>query len=161
MKSGSRSREARKLGREEAGKPSEIRCTRTPEFLLLILLLRLGGVFTVSAFLAMLLPVEWMAAIHRAIGLGEFPRAPVVDYLARSVRRAVRLPRRPAADHLDGRGRYRLLVWYVAIMNVLFGLMLTVIDLQAGLPPLWTLLEGPPIRVFGILIAVLNRSRPR
>ena len=47
--------------------------------MILVVLLRLAGGITATAFLAMLLPAEWMAATHRAIGLGEFPRAPVVD----------------------------------------------------------------------------------
>ena len=45
---------------------------------LLVGLLRLAGTITVSAFLTILLPVEWMASTHRWLGLGEFPRAPVV-----------------------------------------------------------------------------------
>lgn len=50
---------------------------------LLVFLLRLAGAITVTAFFAIFLPVEWMASSHRWLGLGEFPRAPVVDYLAR------------------------------------------------------------------------------
>ena len=52
---------------------------------LLVVLLRIGGVVTSAAFLAVFLPVEWMAATHQWLGLGEFPRAPVVDYLAHEV----------------------------------------------------------------------------
>ena len=52
---------------------------------MLVFLLRLAGSVTASAFLAIFLPVEWMASTHRWLGLGEFPRAPVVDYLARSI----------------------------------------------------------------------------
>ena len=52
---------------------------------LLRVLLRLGGCLLLTAFVAVLLPVSWMAATHEWLGLGEFPRAPVVDYLARSV----------------------------------------------------------------------------
>ena len=52
---------------------------------LLVILLRLGGTVTVLAFLAMFLPVDWMAWTHRWLGLGEFPRSVVVEYLARSI----------------------------------------------------------------------------
>lgn len=128
---------------------------------MLVLLLRLGGVITVSAFLAMFLPVERMSAIHEAIGLGELPRAPVVVYLARSIAALYGFHGVLLLIISTDVVRYRLLVWYVAIMNALFGLIVTLIDLQAGMPPLWTFLEGPPICVYGILIAVLNRSRPR
>ena len=53
--------------------------------------------------------------------------------------------------------KYRTIVSYVAAMNVLFGLVVLGIDLYAGLPTMWTLLEGPPITAFGIAIALLNR----
>jgi hypothetical protein len=42
-------------------------------------------VLTVTAFGAMLLPVEWMASAHRLLGLGVFPRTAVIEYLARSI----------------------------------------------------------------------------
>ena len=52
---------------------------------LLVVLLRLGGSGLMLAFLAVLLPVDWMAATHPRLGLGEFPRTPIVDYLTRSI----------------------------------------------------------------------------
>ena len=52
---------------------------------LLVLLLRLAGAVTIAAFPAMLLPTDWMDATHRWLGLGELPRAPVVEYLTRSI----------------------------------------------------------------------------
>jgi hypothetical protein len=126
---------------------------------LLVALLRLAGGVTLTAFLAILLPVEWMASTHRWLGLGEFPRAPVVDYLARSVAALYGfhggLLLLVSGDPI----RYRSIIWYVAFMNVAFGLMLIAIDLHAGLPLLWTISEGPPIVAFGIVIAILNKSR--
>ena len=44
----------------------------------LTLLLRLGGVLTGSAFVAMIMPTEWMASARERIGLGVCPRTPVV-----------------------------------------------------------------------------------
>jgi hypothetical protein len=115
-------------------------------------------VITVTSFLAMFLPVEWMASIHRAIGLGEFPRAPVVDYLARSIAALYGFHGVLLLIVSTDVVRYRSLVWYVAILNVVFGLMLVVIDLNAGMPLLWTLFEGPSIVVYGILVALLNNA---
>jgi hypothetical protein len=122
----------------------------------LVLLLRCGAVLTGSAFLAMFLPVESMASTHRWLGLGEFPRAPIVDYLARSV-----------AAFYGFHGvllflistdvvRFRPLVWYVAVMNVLLGVTLLAIDVHAGLPAYWIALEGPPVIVIGLLVAFFN-----
>jgi len=106
----------------------------------------------------MLLPVDWMAATHARLGLGEFPRLPVVDYLARSIAALYGfhgvLVLLVATDPL----RYRAIVWFIAVMNITFGLMLVAIDLHAGLPAYWTALEGPPITAFGAAIALLNRT---
>jgi hypothetical protein len=125
---------------------------------LLVILLRLAGTLMVTAFLAMLLPTEWMAATHLWLGLGEFPRAPVVEYLARSIAALygfhgvllLLLSRDPV--------RYRPLVRYIAIMNVLFGVMITVIDLEAGMPISWAMLEGPPVIAFGVVVGVLAHA---
>ena len=125
---------------------------------LLTFLLRLGGVVTFSAFFAMLLPIEWMASTHRWLGMGEFPRSAVVDYLARSIAALygfhgillLIIARDPV--------RYRTIVWYVAFMNFAFGVMVLLIDLHAGMPILWTIGEGPPIIVLGMAIAFLNRE---
>ena len=125
---------------------------------LLVALLRLAGCITASAFLAMLLPVEWMAATHRWLGLGEFPRTPVVDYLARSVAALYGFHGVLLLLIYTNPIKYRGIVWYVAFMNVTLGLILVAIELYAGLPLLWTISEGPPIVAFGIVIAILNKS---
>jgi hypothetical protein len=124
---------------------------------LLVILLRLAGVFTLMAFLAMLMPQDWMASTHEWLGLGGFPRAPVVEYLARSVAALygfhgvllLLIARDPV--------RYRGIVRYVGVMNVVFGMLLVAIDLRAGLPMWWTLAEGPPIVAFGAVVLYLNR----
>jgi hypothetical protein len=125
---------------------------------LLVFLLRLGGVITVTAFLAILLPRDWMAATHEWLGLGEYPRAPVVDYLARSIAALygfhgvllLIVARDPA--------RFKTIVQFVGVMNIAFGVMMTAIDLYAPMPLLWTLTEGPPIAAFGLVVLYLSRS---
>jgi hypothetical protein len=127
---------------------------------LLKALLRLGGVVTGSAFAAIFLPVEWMASSHAWLGLGEFPRAPVVDYLARSIAALygfhgvllLTVARDPIA--------LRPIVSYVAFVNVCFGAILLGIDLHSGMPMWWTLGEGPPIAALGVALAWLNSSIP-
>jgi hypothetical protein len=123
-----------------------------------VVLLRFAGGVTVTAFLAIFLPVEWMASTHRALGLGELPRAPVVDYLARSIAALYGFHGVLLLLVSGDPVRYRAIVSYIAVLNVLFGLLVVGIDVHAGLPAWWTLLEGPPIVMLGIAIAVLNRS---
>ena len=127
---------------------------------LLKALLRLGGVVTVSAFAAMFLPEEWMASSHAWLGLGEFPRAPIVDYLTRSIAALygfhgvllLTVARDPVA--------LRPIVSYVAFVNVGFGAIMVGIDLHSGMPLVWTLAEGPPLAAMGVATALLNSSIP-
>jgi hypothetical protein len=126
---------------------------------LLVVLLRLGGVVTVTAFGAMLLPVDWMASIHRSLGLGEFPRAPVVEYLARSIAALYGFHGVLLLIVSADPRRHGTIVWYVASMNGLFGLMILAIDVHTRMPVLWTVFEGPPIIAYGIVIGLLNRAQ--
>ena len=127
---------------------------------MLVALLRLSGVVLVLAFLAICLPVEWMAGTHQRLGMGEFPRAPVVDYLARSVAALYGFHGVLVLIVSTDPPRYRTIVWYLAVMDVLFGLIMFAIDLHAGMPLLWTAVEGPSIAGLGIVIGVLNRRQP-
>ena len=127
---------------------------------LLVALLRLAGTVTVSAFLTILLPAEWMASTHRWLGLGEFPRAPVVDYLARSIAALYGFHGVLLLVVSTDPVRYRAIIWFVAAMNFAFGLIVIAIDVHAGMPAFWTLGEGPPIIALGIVIAILNAGMP-
>ena len=126
---------------------------------ILKVLLRIAGVCTASAFLTMLLPVEWMATVHERVGLGELPRAPVVDYLARSIAALYGFHGVLLLLVSTDPVRYSSIVSYVASLNVIFGLMLIAIDSHAGMPQLWTIMEGPPVIAFGIILFLLNRQR--
>ena len=128
---------------------------------LLVFLLRLGGVVTSAAFLAVFMPADWMAATHQWLGMGEFPRAPVVEYLARSIAGLygfhgvlLLLVARNPKQHLS-------IVHYIGVLNVVFGLLLIGIDYEAGMPTMWTLTEGPPIVAFGLVVLYLSRSLSR
>lgn len=124
-------------------------------------LLRVMGTVTVMAFLTIVTPSDWLAAVHERLGLGPFPRSPVVGYLARS-----------AAGLYGFHGvllllvstdpvRYRPIVHYIGILNVTFGMMLIAIDLFTGMPWWWTAFEGPSIVPFGVLLLLLNRGSAR
>ena len=128
---------------------------------LLAVLLRLGGSFLLAAFLAMFLPVEWMAATHQWLGLGEFPRSAVVDYLARSI--AALYGFHGVLMFIAARDlvRFAPIVRFIGVMNITLGVMLIAIDLYAGMPWWWTLGEGPPIVAFGVVVLLLNRMERR
>ena len=127
----------------------------------IVFLLRLGGVVTACAFFAMFLPVEFMASTHDRLGIGEFPRSPLVDYLTRSIAALYGFHGCLLLLISTDPMRYRAFVYYAAIMNLLFGVIMIAIDLHAGMPLIWTLLEGPPIIALGIALVVLNSEAAR
>jgi hypothetical protein len=145
-------------GRDEARMSFPLKVEATSrDIRILKILLRLMGSVTAAAFVAMLLPQDWMALVHERLGLGPFPRAPIVDYLARTIAGLYGfhgvLLLLVSTDPI----RYSPIVTYISILNVTFGVMLIVIDFHAGLPIWWTLWEGPSIIVFGIAVMVVNR----
>lgn len=126
----------------------------------LVWLLRLDALALTTAFVAIFLTRDFMAASHRELGLGEMPMTPLVDYLTRSL--ALMYATRGlfvwlAASDVD---RYRPLVSLIGASNVLIGLTLLGIDLVAGMPNFWTGFEGPPIALVGIAILWLARKAP-
>lgn len=124
----------------------------------LTVILRLAAIVTLTAFFAMVLPATWMASTHRALGFGEWPETPVFEYLSRSIAALygfhggllLLISRDPA--------RHVTIVKYMAFMYVAFGLIVLAIDLDAGMPVWWTLGEGPPLALVGVLIAYLARD---
>jgi hypothetical protein len=124
---------------------------------LVILFRYLLGVGSLFAQVAVFMPMSWMAATHRWLGLVEMPTGPVVEYLARSlssfyaVMGALCLV--VAAD-LD---RYRPLVRFLGLAFAPMSLVLLGVDLAAGMPWWWSASEGPGGVVFGALRFVLAR----
>jgi hypothetical protein len=49
------------------------------------LLLRLIGAICLLGLVSLWMPRSWIEAVHRWLGWGEFPAAPIAEYLARSV----------------------------------------------------------------------------
>lgn len=118
-------------------------------------LLLLSGVFLMSAFATMLLPVSWMAATHQWLGLGEFPDSPITVYLARSTSLLYAV--------------HGLLMFYTGLtieshwrwvkifgwLHVVMGSSMFLIDWTSGMPIYWTAMEGPPVAMLGVVILVL------
>jgi hypothetical protein len=128
---------------------------------ILVVILRLNAVVLLAAFPMMLLPVEWMAATHRWLGLGEFPASPLVDYLTRSISFLYGFHGGLLLVVASDVRRYRGIVVYVVIMGLAFGASIVAVDLHAGLPMRWTLAEGPSILVTAAAVGLLLRSVPR
>ena len=102
------------------------------------------------------MPVEWMASTHARLGLGEFPRGAVTEYLARSVAAFYGFHGVLLFVVATDPVRFKPIVTYLSAFNIIFGLMMIAIDLNAGMPTWWTVGEGPPVIVIGLLLALLN-----
>jgi hypothetical protein len=112
------------------------------------------------AFAAALLPESWMAAAHARLSLGEFPAAPLTDYLTRSISLLYGIHGGlflVLSTHLP---RYAPVVRYMMWMHIVFGASVLAIDLWAGMPWWWTGLEGPSIAGFALLNLYLLRFVP-
>jgi hypothetical protein len=121
------------------------------------LLLRLEAVVLLCALLAAIMPTEWMASAHVWLGLGEMPRAPLVEYLTRSLSLLyatwVPILWLTAGDVR----RYRRLIEVMAWTRFALGLALLVLDGVVGMPWFWLLAEGPSIMALSLVVAVLAR----
>lgn len=118
----------------------------------LVWLLRISGIILLTALLPVVMPFGWMQVIHRYLGMGELPAGPIMGYLTRSLSLFY-------AVHgaliifvsLDLR-RYLPFVKFLAVVSILFGIGMTVLDAAVGMPLKWILCEGPLVIVLGALI---------
>lgn len=122
------------------------------------LMLRGLGLVSCSAFLAVIMPHDWMASIHQRIGLGELPDLPMVAYLSRSLSLFYAwlglLVFRASFDvdhHLPW-------IRFFAITGLVVAVVQTVIDLFAPVPVWWLIAEGGFLFVyFGALTWLTRR----
>lgn len=127
---------------------------------LLVGLLWLHAAVLALALPAALLPTDGMEAIHQALGLGPLPRAPLVEYLTRSLSALYAAFAPVYALAAGDVRRYRPLIVVLAVVHTLLGAFLLGLDLWAGLPAVWTLSEGPVVLALGGLLLLLVRRLP-
>jgi hypothetical protein len=123
----------------------------------LVILLRLVGVGALFALIAVFMPMSWVTATHRWLGLGEMPTAPAVEYLARSLSAFYAVMGALCLVMAADLERYRPLVRFLGVAFALMSVILLGVDLAAGMPWWWSASEGPGGMVFGALLFVLAR----
>jgi hypothetical protein len=130
---------------------------RTPVDKVLRRVLQISGSVLLLAFFAIFLPVDWMAAAHRWLGLGDFPASPLVDYLTRSASALYAIHGGLLWVLSKDPQRFRPVILYVAMTGLAMGVVILFIDLHAGMPAYWTIAEGPPLVVLGGVVLWLAR----
>jgi len=111
--------------------------------------LRALGTVSLSALIFVAVPYAQMDAIHRWLGLGRLPDAPIVGYLARSTSAFYAfLGGLLWVVSFDLR-RHRQVLCYVGCALIALGAALFAVDWLEGLPLFWRVGEGPIDAAFG------------
>ena len=120
-------------------------------------LLRAIGVLDLLALAAVQMPQFLMSDIYQLLGLGEFPKEPIVGYLARTASMMYGfcglLLLYLSADVI----RYRHVIRFLACCGIYAGILIVGIDLIEGMPLWWTILEGPCCGLLAALVYWLAR----
>jgi len=122
-------------------------------------LLRFVGVIMLTALGAVVMPVQWMNAVHQWVGLGELPDVPIVGYLTRSVSALYALHGALLVFVASDVLRYLPLVRFLAVAGILFGILMSGIDFLVGMPLSWTVGEGPFVTVLSVAILRLTARK--
>jgi hypothetical protein len=127
----------------------------------LVVLLRASAALLLVAVVPAVMPLAWMDAVHRWLGLGELPSGPIVSYLARSLS-AMYAVHGALLLYVSGDvQRYLPLVKYLAVLGIAFGAGMFVLDCLVGLPASWIACEGPLIVALGVTVLWLAAETSR
>ncbi len=107
------------------------------------IILRISGIMLIAAFGAVLLPYDIMNQIHQNFGLGSLPRAPILDYLARSVSMFYGIHGVIVLYISFDLVKYLKFLKLLCYLGFVFGITLFFIDINAPMPLYWSLSEGP------------------
>ncbi len=117
----------------------------------LVWLLRIEAVIAFCAMPVIVMPTNWMAAIHTLLGLGELPRSPIVEYLTRSIS-MLYVGWAPILWVMSNDiHRYLPLIWTFGWLSFAAGWLFLLLDLFAGMPILWTIVEVGFVLGFSVL----------
>jgi hypothetical protein len=120
--------------------------TKTPDRVL-TWVLRILAIILMTAIVPAVMPSAWMEEIPIRLGMGELPRGPMIGYLTHSLSAMYTLHGAVVfVVSLDVR-RYLPVVKCLAVLAILFGMGMIVLDVVVGMPMFWVLCEGPFIVV--------------
>ena len=126
---------------------------------MLVWLLRAAGMAMLCALFFVFCPFEWMAAIHRRIGLGELAYTSLLSYLIRTLSALYAILGAILLFMFLDPDRYRPLIGFLGVLAVLGGVGVTILDAILHLPLFWTAAEGPLTVLLGIALIVLSVTR--
>lgn len=107
----------------------------------LVILLRFLGMTGLCAIVTILMPLSWMEATHRWLGLGKMPSGPVVEYMARSLSAVSILLGSLFLMLASDVKRYKPVVRFFGAAFALMSPVACGIDLMAGMPSWWSTVD--------------------
>lgn len=110
------------------------------------------GTLDLLALLAVIAPTSSIAKIHELCGLGEWPDAPIVGYLARSGSLLYALHGAIILFVALDPARYLPLIRFMAWAAILHGVGMFAIDYVEGMPLWWRCFEGPGFSATGVVV---------
>ncbi|HEX5177307.1 MAG TPA: hypothetical protein VFV83_09775 [Chthoniobacteraceae bacterium] len=119
------------------------------------LLLRVLGGICVSAVVPLFVPRSWLDAGHRFLGLGEFSKAPIAEYLARSVSALCAFYGGLLLLLAGDLGRYISIIKYQAVAIMILSLIGIFAGVRAGVPAYLVIGDALGCWVFLLPILVL------
>jgi hypothetical protein len=122
------------------------------------LLLRILGVICVLAVIPLIIPVRWLDAAHRWMGLGPFPAAPIAEYLARSVCALCTFYGGLLLVLARDVERFAPVIRYQALAIMLFSAFGIFAGVRAGVPAIWVIADAIGCWVFLLPIYLLSRK---
>lgn len=128
---------------------------------LLVWLLRITGTVEMGAFVAVVLPWEWMEVGHRWLGLGELPRGAVVEFIIRQASFTYGLHGVLLWILSWDVVRFRPLVLFTGVTYVIAAMVFFGIDLSSGMPWFWTVGDGGSCLAFGGAVLWLDGQARR
>ena len=124
--------------------------------------LRALAVLDLLALLVILFPHSWMEAIHAWLGLGEMPDDIIVEYFARSGSLLYALHGATLFYVSLDVERYWRLIHFLALVSLVHGSLVLMLDLSLGLPFFWVVTEGPFLLFTGVFVLWLqSRVTPK
>jgi len=107
------------------------------------------------------MPYAWMNTIHQWLGMGQLPSEPIVGYLARSTSAFYALLGALLWVVSFDLVRHRLILRFLGVAIIVFGVMLLAVDFIEGMPLWWSLWEGPINMAFGTIILISSNRIAR
>ena len=112
------------------------------------------------ALVAFVMPTQWMADIHRGLGMGPFPESPILDYLARYASSFSVFYGAISLLSATDVHRYARLITLLAVFTLFASAGSAFFGWRAGMPAWWMVGDVISCWAFSIECVVASEANP-